>query len=102
MIIQYSKIQIQVARSGISHKIINLQLAQNFNERTTYLYIHTTKKGTYQLLLEQPSPNADFSTPSSLSQAFDMGYDMVADCHVESILITDRNDTKDEIQIQNR
>ena len=54
------------------------------------------------MLLEQPSPNADLSTPSSLTQAVDMGYDMVSDCHVESILITDRNESKDEMQIQNR
>lgn len=92
----------EVCRSGINHKIINLKLSQDFNDRTTYLYIYTTKKGTFQVLLEQPSPNADFTSPSSLTQAFDMGYDMVSDCHIESILITDRNENKDDLQIQNR
>ena len=53
-----------------------------------------------QLLLEQPSQSANFS--SSLTQAYDMGYDMVTDCNVESILHTDRKENKDDMQIQNR
>lgn len=66
------------------------------------MQIYTAKKLTLQLLLEQPSPNADVESPSSLTQAFDLGYDMVAECNVESILNPSRHENRDDINFQNR
>ena len=66
------------------------------------MQIYTAKKLTLQLLLEQPSPNADVESPSSLTQAFDLGYDMVAECNVESILNPSRHESRDDINFQNR
>lgn len=66
------------------------------------MQIYTAKKLTLQLLLEQPSPNTDAESPSSLTQAFDLGYDMVAECDVESILNSSQLENRDDINFQNR
>ena len=66
-----------------------------------FLQIQTEKNWTLQLLLEQPSQTTNFS--SSLTQGHDMGYDMLTECSMESILSTERKDGKDDhIPIQNR
>ena len=65
------------------------------------LQIQTEKNCTLQLLLEQPAQTTNFS--SSLTQGHAMGYDMLTECSLESILSTERKDGKeDHILIQNR
>ncbi|XP_057295987.1 uncharacterized protein LOC130624943 isoform X2 [Hydractinia symbiolongicarpus] len=92
----------EITRTAIKEKIVKLELSQDINERTSYVLIYTVKNWTLQLLLEQPSKSAEFNPPSSLTQAYDMGYDMVADCNVDSILFTTRIENKEEIQLTNR
>ena len=91
----------EVCRTFIKTPINKIELCQDINERTSYLFIYTEKSGTLQLMLEQPSQNATFTAPSSLTPARDMGYDMVAECNTESILTVD-SANKDDMQIQNK
>lgn len=56
---------------------------------------------TWQLTLEWPSSMSGITSPSSYTSAFDMGYDMVAECSMDTILAynDDDDDGKNEAQM---
>eukprot|EP00794_Sanderia_malayensis_P006180 gene6180-6894_t len=83
----------------LREKITWLELMQDLGEHTTQLLVHTAADTTWQLLLEWPSNAANnFTSPSSFSSAFDMGYDMVAECVMDTILAYDNEESKEEPQ----
>ena len=65
---------------------------------TCLLQIHTAADSTWQVLLEWPSSAANFVSPTSYTSAFDMGYDMVAECGMDTILAYDSEESKEEGQ----
>lgn len=51
------------------------------------------------MALEWPSSMSTMVSPSSYSSAFDMGYDMVAECGTDTILAYNSDGGKDEPQL---
>ena len=61
--------------------------------------VHTAADTTWQALLEWPCSIGNVVSPSSYTSAFDMGYDMVAECGMDTILAYEGDEGKEEAQL---
>eukprot|EP00795_Rhopilema_esculentum_P001965 gene1965-17508_t len=89
----------QVHSIAIREKIRRLELMQDLSEHATHLLIHTATDTTWKIFLEWPCEIAHITSPSSYTSAFDMGYDMVAECGMDTILVYAAEDGREEPKI---